>query len=268
MCTGIGSATYIDTHVHLDDQRYAGDLHQVLADARADGVRWMICPGCDVATSKRAMGIAEREDGIYCAVGIHPHEAESDVGDFYKWARGLKGAPKLVAVGEIGLDYFYDHAPKEAQREVFAEQLGLAQELGLPVIIHDRDAHGDTLELLRSGRPSAGVLHCFSGSWETAKLCLDMGFYISFAGAVTFKNAARLREVASKVPVHRLLSETDGPYLTPEPFRGRRNEPRHVVRIVECLAGLHGIGVDEMAAATLQNAGLLFGIPTSGAIHL
>lgn len=258
--------TYIDTHIHLDDEVYRLDLDGVISAARADGVKYMVCPGSDWESSKRVWDLAHNRacDGIYCAVGIHPHSASEYCDEYSEWVKGLRthALHRLVAIGEIGLDYHYDLSPRQVQRAVFAAQIALAREMRLPLIVHDREAHHDALDILGSERADeiGGVLHCFSGSWEIAKLCLDLGFFISFAGPVTFKNAARVREVAARVPLDRLLPETDGPYLTPEPFRGKRNEPRHVTRVAQRLAELKGVSTEEACAVFLDNAHRLFGI--------
>jgi TatD DNase family protein len=256
------NAVFIDTHIHLDDGRYDEDRNDVIQDAKSMGVKYMICSASDLESSKQAMALAENSDGIYFTGGCHPHEAKSVTSELFDWLRKARRHGKFAAIGEIGLDYYYDLSPKEEQKAVFAEQIALANELGCPIVVHDRDAHGDTLDILKAegADRNGGVLHCFSGSWEIAKRCIDMGFYISFAGPITFNNAAKLREVAAKVPIDRLLSETDGPYLTPVPYRGRRNEPKHVVKIAEKLAELKGVSVETMAGTILSNAAKIFGL--------
>ena len=227
---------FIDSHCHIDGPEYDADRDQVIARAREAGVTTMLNVGTGDPHSgafERAVELANTHDEIYAAVGVHPHDAKlfDDVAE--ERLRGLvKGSKRVVALGEIGLDYHYDHSPRDVQRTVFQRQLKLARELNLPVIIHSREADEDTISILReelSGYEQAGVLHCFGGSLQMARAALDLGFYVSFAGNVTFKKAEDLREIARQLPLDRLLVETDCPYLTPVPFRGKRNEPARVV---------------------------------------
>ncbi|NLC39138.1 MAG: TatD family hydrolase [Clostridia bacterium] len=249
-----------DTHVHLNDRQYKDDWEETVKRAQEAGVVLMINVGYDLPSSRRAVQMAQGRDGLYAAVGIHPHDALTLNEAALAELRSLAGHPRVVAVGEMGLDYYRDLSPREVQRKAFRQQLRLARELGKPVIIHDRDAHGDVLKILREEKAQelGGVLHCFSGSWEMAREAIKMGFYISFAGPVTYKNARRLLEVARQVPLNRLLLETDCPYLTPEPHRGRRNEPLYVALVAEKIAELRGMDLEELAAATLSNARTLF----------
>ncbi len=245
-----------DTHCHIDEERFDSDRDQVLAQMRENGVGYCVCVGSDMETSRRSMAFAQKENGVYAAVGIHPHEAKFFRPEDIQTLKSWFSDPKVVALGEIGLDYYYDHSPRDNQRDVCAAQLTLGYEENMPVIFHVRDAHGDMLDMMRSqgGKLPRGILHCYSGSWESAKEYLKMGFYISIAGPVTFKKAPSQWEVAQNVPLDRLLLETDSPYLAPEPMRGRRNEPAFVRHVAERIAALRNIPLAELAAATTQNA--------------
>lgn len=252
-----------DSHAHLDDGRFDGDREEVIARARERGLRYLVNVGYDLDSVKKAVALAEKYDFVYAAVGIHPHDASWVVENGLAEIEKFLAHPKVVAVGEMGLDYYRNLSPREVQERVFREQMALARKWKKPVIIHDRDAHGDTLKILREEKVEeiGGVMHCFSGSWEMARECLKMGMYISIAGPVTFKNAPRVQEVASRVPLDRLLVETDAPYLSPEPFRGKRNEPAYVYYVVEKIAWLRGMEPAELAAITLENGRKLFGVP-------
>lgn len=245
-----------DSHCHLDDGRFDEDRGEVLARMLEHGVTRCCVIGSDMASSRHAADFAMAHQGAYAAVGIHPHDAKAyrdgDLDLLAEWVQ----EEKVCAIGEIGLDYYYDNSPRDVQREVCELQLDLAYRLNMPAVFHVRDAHGDMIDLFRSrgGRLPGGVIHCFSGSWETAQEYLRMGFYISFAGPVTFKKAPKLQEVAVNVPRDRLLIETDSPYLSPEPMRGRRNEPAHVRYVCGKIAALRGESVEEVAAYTTQNA--------------
>lgn len=253
---------FFDSHVHLDDPRFEGEVGAVLDRARQARVTAMVNAGSDLASSRRGVELARQYPGrVYAAVGIHPHEAKTFGPASLRELTRLLAEPGTVAVGEIGLDYHYDLSPRDVQKRVMREQLDLAASEGFPVIIHSREAARDTMDILAAytGRLS-GVMHCFSGSWETACELLNRGFYLGFDGPVTFKNAERICAVAAKVPLNRLLIETDCPYLSPEPFRGRRNEPAYVVNVARRLAELKGISVEELAAVTANNAQALFRI--------
>ncbi len=251
-----------DTHVHLNDKQYKNDWEETAARALQAGVVFMSNIGYDLPSSRLAVKMAGGKNGLYATVGIHPHDALTLNDASFEELHSLACHPRVVAIGEIGLDYYRDFSPREAQRSAFRQQMGLARELGKPVVIHDRDAHEEVLKILREekAREVGGILHCFSGSWEMAREAIKMGFYISFAGPVTYKNARRLPEGARQVPVDRLLIETDCPYLTPEPYRGRRNEPLYVTLVAEKMAELRGIELEELAVATLSNARTLFRI--------
>jgi TatD DNase family protein len=251
-----------DTHCHLDEPRVDADREAVLDDMAARGFTPCVLVGADWPSSLRVQALAHTRDFLYFAAGVHPHDAKDYTPETESDLRRMMADPRCVAWGEIGLDYYYDQSPRETQRAAFAAQLDAATEMQKPVIFHVRDAHGDVTDILRArrGRLPQGVLHCYSGSVEQAKIYLDMGFYISLAGAVTFKNAAKLPDVTRMVPGDRLLIETDSPYLAPEPVRGRRNDPRNVRYIAEKVAGLRGVPVEALAEMTRENGMRLFGI--------
>ena len=258
---------FVDSHCHIDGPEYDADRDEVLARAQAAGVTTMLNVGTGDPHSgafERAVQLAEKHDAIYAAVGVHPHDAKLfDAAAAERLNDLAKESRRVVAWGEIGLDYHYDHSPRDVQREVFRRQLEIARELNLPVIIHSREADDDTIAILRkelSGYERAGVLHCFGGSLQMARDAIDLGFYISFAGNLTFKKAEDLRDIARQLPLDRLMVETDCPYLTPVPFRGKRNEPARVVETAACLAGLHNREAAEMARVTSENFQRLFGV--------
>lgn len=250
-----------DSHAHIDDKKFDADREEVIARAAANGIAGIINVGSDIFSSARSVDLAQRYASVFAAVGIHPHDAKDAAERDYEKLAGWAALPKVVAIGEIGLDYYYDFSPRPVQQQVFIRQLGLARELGKPVIIHDRDAHGDVLEIIkRHGQGLRGVFHCFSGSPEMAAEVLRLGFYISLGGPVTFANASKLLEVARQVPLERLLVETDSPYLTPAPHRGKRNEPAYVRHTAEKIAALREMDYEALAAATTENVRQLFGI--------
>lgn len=251
-----------DTHAHITEEEFAADREEVLERARAAGVVLINNIAYNLESSLQAITLAENNDFVYASVGFHPHNAVEAGPGYLEELKSMAAHPKVVALGEIGLDYYRDLSPRELQRKVFREQLSLASELGLPVIIHDRDAHGDLMEILRDVGlgPAGGVMHCYSGSWEMARECLAMGFYLSFAGPVTYQNASRLKDVASRVPLDRLLLETDAPYLTPAPHRGKRNEPSYIAFTAKEIADLRGMEVEELAKTCTENGRRLFGI--------
>jgi TatD DNase family protein len=252
----------IDTHAHLNDSRFDRDRDQVIARCIDDGLACIINAGSDISSSIKSIDLARRYEIIYATVGIHPHDAKTADRHSMDILRPLARKDKVVAVGEIGLDYHYDFSPRDQQQKVFRDQLGLAREIKLPVVIHDRESHGDIVRILKDERASdiGGVMHCFSGSREMAKECLDMGFYISIAGPVTFDNARRAKEVAKYVPLDRLLIETDSPYLTPVPFRGKRNYPGYVRYVAEEICRLKEIDFDTLTKQVAANVENLFNI--------
>ncbi len=252
----------IDTHCHLDVGDFDADRPAVLARARAAGITTMVCIGSgrDVSAAREAVRLAGVEPDVYASVGVHPHDvAGMSEGDWDELAR-LARAPRVVGVGETGLDYYYDHSPRETQRAAYRRFIALAREVGRPVISHVRDAHEDAAEILAScgAAPLGGVIHCFSGGVDDARRYLDLGQYLSFSGILTFKNAGAIREAATFAPTDRILVETDAPFLAPIPYRGKRNEPAYVVRTLEALAGLRGIPVEEADRVTTDNARRLF----------
>lgn len=251
-----------DTHVHLNDDQFNDDLEEVIERARLNGVERVVIVGFDEKTIKRAMELIEAYDFMYAAIGWHPVDAIDLTDDYLKWIEELTAHPKVVAIGEIGLDYHWDKSPKDIQQAVFRRQIQLAKRLDLPIIIHNREATEDVVTILEEEGASevGGIMHCFSGSPETAKRCLDMNFYISLGGPVTFKNAVKPKEVAKEVPLERLLIETDCPYLAPHPYRGKRNEPSYVKLVAEQIAELKGVSFEEVAKATTENANRLFRI--------
>lgn len=257
--------SFVDSHCHIDGAEYDADREDVISRARDAGVTTMLNVGTGDPQSgafERAVELAERHTEVYAAVGVHPHDAklfddraEQRLVDLAKQSR------RVIAWGEIGLDYHYDHSPRDVQRAVFERQLRLARSLNLPVIIHSREADDDTIAILReelTGYERGGVMHCFGGSLAMARNAIELGFFISFAGNLTFKKAEDLREIARQLPLDRLMIETDCPYLTPVPFRGKRNEPARVVETARCLGELHGRELEETGQITSENFGKLF----------
>ncbi|WP_040953020.1 TatD family hydrolase [Gorillibacterium massiliense] len=245
-----------DTHAHLNADAFNEDREEVIARARENGVTRIVNIGFNRETIPTSLALAEAYDFIWAAVGWHPQDAVDMLPEDLGWIEELCRHEKVVAIGEIGLDYYWDTSPKDVQDRVFREQIRLARRIGKPIIIHNRDAHEDILKVLKEEKAAevGGIMHCFSGSWETAKLCMDMNFHISFGGPVTFKNAKQPKEVLQKVPLDRLLVETDSPYLTPHPHRGKRNESSYVRLVAEAAAELKGISFEELAAITTENA--------------
>ena len=253
----------VDTHCHLDFDWYASDLDGVLVRAAQAGVGRIIVPGIDLQSSKAAIELANKHDMVLAAVGVHPNSSANWRDGWLDDVRDLARHDKVVAIGEIGLDYYRDHSPRDVQQEAFEAQLSLAAELNLPVIVHNREADEDVLHRLSNSLPPSGgapgVLHSFSGPWTTAAAALEIGYYLGFTGPITFKKADDLREVAARVPVARLLVETDGPFLAPQPYRGKRNEPAYVSYVARRLAEVRGISETEIASQTSANAVELFG---------
>ncbi len=252
----------IDTHVHLNDDQYEDDIEQVIQRALDTGIERMVVVGFDRPTITRAMELAEMHSFIYAVVGWHPVDAIDCTEEDLQWIEELAAHPKVVGIGETGLDYHWDKSPKEVQQDLFRKQIRLAQKVKLPVIIHNRDATADVVRILQEEEAeiTGGIMHCFSGSVETAKQCIDMNFMISLGGPVTFKNAKMPKQVATEIPLEYLLVETDAPYLAPHPHRGKRNEPAFVALVAEQIAELKGISLEEVAKTTTQNAMKLFSI--------
>ncbi len=249
---------FTDTHSHYDDKAFDNDRNELLTSFKANKIDRVITIGCDIETSKNSVKLANEYDFVYASVGFHPNFADKYDDNAEKILIDLtKNNKKVVAWGEIGLDYHYPEPSKEIQAECFVRQIETANKLGLPISIHSRDAMGDTLEIVKN-HPFKGVFHCYSGSVETMKELIKMGYYISFSGTVTFKNARNLKEVAKYVPLDRYLIETDCPYLAPEPNRGKRNSSLNLIHTASCLAQLRGISVEQVSLETTNNANKLF----------
>jgi TatD DNase family protein len=254
----------IDSHAHIQGKEYAGETEAVIARALEAGVATIIAVGGagDMSSNNQAVALAAQFENVYATVGMHPHDAK-DVGvDELRSLRELASHPKVVAVGETGLDYYYNHSPHDVQRRVFAQFIHMARETELPIVVHERDAAKEAEELLRceGAEKLRGVIHCFTGDYEAARAYLDLGFYLSFTGIITFKNAEPLREVVRKVPLERMFVETDSPYLTPVPHRGKRNEPAYVCFVAETIAKVKGVELAEVARVTSENVKKLFRI--------
>lgn len=254
---------FVDSHCHLDRinlEPYDGDLSLAIEAARERGVAEMLCIGIDLGNAQTVVDIAQQHEGVYATVGVHPMDIGDDLADMEQ-LRALAGQDKVQAIGETGLDYHYTADTAALQKVSFQQHLELAQAVAKPVVVHTRNAREDTLGLLREytqGDNPGGVLHCFTESWEMAEQALELGFYISFSGIITFKNAEELREVVRRVPLERMLIETDSPYLAPVPYRGKKNEPKYVVEVAHCAAELKGVSVEELAEVTSKNFHNLF----------
>ena len=252
---------FFDTHAHYDSGKFNADRDEVLRAVHDSGVALVVDPGDSGVTSERAVALAQAHDFVYAAVGWHPEEADSWTDSSLAHIRALAAQPKVCAIGEIGLDYYWaENPPRELQQDVLRRQMALAQELSLPVIIHDRDAHADTMAIVREFPRVTGVFHCFAGSVEMARELLALGWMLSFNGAITFKNARRAPEVVAAVPLERLMIETDSPYLTPVPHRGERNDSSYVHFVAEKIAGIKGIPYEEVVRATTENGKRVFRI--------
>ncbi len=251
----------IDTHAHLEMRAFDEDRDAVVRRAGEAGIDVIVTVGTNLQDCRKAITIAGRYDSVYAAIGIHPHDVKGIDGETYHLIRRLAGQPKVVAYGEIGLDFFRNRSPRNDQIRCFGEQLELAAELGMPVIIHDREAHRETLEMLAGWKgKKGGIIHCFSGDAVMAGKCLESGFYISIPGPVTYPKSEKLLDVVRQVPLDRLLVETDAPYLSPHPCRGQRNEPAYVVYTAKKVAETKGLPLEEVAEATSRNARAVFGI--------
>jgi TatD DNase family protein len=253
----------IDTHCHLDNSHFDSDRAEVISHAFEHGVSHMITVGCDLESSRQSLRIAAEYPTIYAAVGIHPHDAQQADDEGLAELRRLTAAgSKVVAVGEMGLDYYRNRTTRDCQQQAFRDQIGLAREAGLPIIVHDRDAHDDVLRILReeSVQEIGGVLHCFSGDLAMARACLDLGLYLSFPGPVTYPKNEAIRDVVRAIPIDRMLLETDCPYLAPQPLRGRRNEPAYIHHTASRIAEIKGLTLDDVARVTTLNAYTLFGV--------
>ena len=253
---------FTDTHVHLNADQYEDDVDEVITRALEAGVTKMVVVGFDRKTINKAMELAERYSFVYVVVGWHPVDAIDCTEEDLAWIESLATHPRVVGIGETGLDYHWDKSPKDIQQEIFRKQIRLAQKVNLPIIIHNREATADVVRILKeeNAEKVGGIMHCFGGSVETAKECIKMNFLISLGGPVTFKNAKMPKEVATEISLDNLLIETDAPYLAPHPFRGKRNEPAYVTLVAEEIARLKGLSIEEVATRTTQNALKLFNI--------
>ena len=250
-----------DTHAHMDDRAFDADRDALLSSLRSQGVGLLMNPGCSLASSRAASELSRKYPFVYAAAGSHPDTAnEVDDTVLEEYRRLVRSNPKIKAIGEIGLDYHYEDIPREIQKRAFRAQMALAQELNLPVIVHEREAHQDGMDIASEFPSVTGVFHCFSGSAEMAKWLIARGWYIGFTGVLTFKNARKALEVAASIPLDRIVLETDCPYMSPEPFRGRRNDPGRLYRMAESLASLRGLSREEVEAVTLENGKRLYRI--------
>ena len=254
----------IDSHAHLEMKEFDHDREKVVERARQAGVGFIVTVGTNLALSRKAVELAERHENIYATIGIHPHDVVNTDNKTFDALRELAQRKKVVAYGEIGLDFFRNISPQEKQLDLFSRQLELAKELQLPVIIHDRDAHEQTLKIVKASSIRCGVFHCFSGDYNMARQCIDLGFYISVPGVVTYDKAKTIQDVVRHVPLSSLLLETDAPYLAPIPHRGKRNEPSFIIHTAKKVAELKSLSLEEVAQATTKNAKSLFHIETSG----
>ena len=250
---------FVDSHAHIDGPEFDADREEMIERARAAGVATILNVGTGdprAGVFERAVDVGKKYESVYTAIGTHPHDARFYDDKAEEKIKTLVQEEHVLAWGEIGLDFHYDNSPRDVQVEVFKRQLRAARECDLPVVIHTREAESETIEILKNdyeGAERSGVFHCFSGSMELAQRAIELGFMISFSGIVTFKKADELREVSKQVPLERLLIETDCPYLTPIPYRGKRNEPAYVVEVARCLAGIHGVGLEEIGRLTSEN---------------
>ena len=250
----------IDSHAHLEMPEYHNDRKEVIQRAHDSGIDYILTIGIDIEACHHAIALAEEFEFIYAVVGVHPHNAKDIEGDTYDSLRKLTQHEKVCALGEIGLDFFRNLSPQDVQTKRFRELIALARDLKLPIVVHDRDAHKETLAILKEEKAFevGGVIHCFSGDYEMASKCLDMGFYISIPGTITFRKAASLQELVKRIPLERILVETDAPFLTPVPFRGRRNEPSYVSYVADKIAKIKKTDFAEVASVTTRNAKTLF----------
>lgn len=251
------SLSLVDTHSHIDMKDFE-DLDIIISNAKNASVEKIIIPSVDRSSFEKVIDISNKYEGVYCALGIHPSEVQNTKDEDFEEIIKLSSNKKVVAIGECGLDYYWDKSFIEEQKKAFLKQIEIAKALKKPLIVHDREAHHDTFEMLKEVKEIPIIMHCFSGSWEFAKECIKKGFYIALGGVVTFKNAKKVHEIAKNIPLEHLLLETDAPYLTPEPFRGKRNEPAYVKFAAEKIAELRGVSLEEIAQATTKNANIVF----------
>lgn len=251
---------FFDTHTHLDDEKFDTDRDELIASFKGEGLALAVNIGANIKTSKNSIALAEKYDFIYASIGVHPNDTGDMCDEDLATLEELAKHKKVVAIGEIGLDYHYDEPDSQIQKIWFERQLLLAKKLNMPYVIHDRDAHADVLEIIKRVGYFNGVMHCFSGSPEMARQVTDLGMYVSIAGQVTFKNAPKVQAVAQAVPLDKLLIETDSPYLTPEPFRGKRNNSAYVKYTAQKIAELRGMDVEEIAKITMENGKRFYNI--------
>ena len=250
-----------DTHAHMNDPAFDEDREEVLLGLKDKGVEWMMNVGCCLESSRDCVAMAERYPFVYASVGTHPDSADEVDDAVLEEYRKLCKHEKVMAVGEIGLDYYYETIPRDVQQRAFRLQMELAKELGMPVIVHERNAHEDGMKIVKEFKGVTGVFHCYSGSAEMARQLVDLGWYIGFTGVLTFKNARKAVETAQQIPLDRIVLETDCPFMAPDPFRGKRNDPGYLWRMAEKLAEIRGIGLEEVHRATTENAKRLYRIP-------
>ena len=243
-----------DSHAHLDDHKFDSDRDEIIAALEKSGISYVVNIGADVQSSENSVALAEKYDFIYAAVGVHPYDAEIVDDALAEKLKAMAQNKKVVAIGESGLDYHYEDADREIQKNAFIKHIKLADELDLPVIVHNRDSHKDMMDILAEHKPKNAIIHCYSGSAEMAKELVKMGYYISFSGTVTFKNAVKVQQAAEVVPLDKMLIETDCPYLCPEPERGRRNDPSKIRFTAQKLAEIKGVTFEEIAKITMENA--------------
>ena len=249
-----------DTHAHYYAEQFDPDQDEVLSALPAANVGLVLCPGCDLESSRQSIALAEQYPFLSAAAGVHPEDALGLPDDWLEQVEAMTHHPKVKAVGEIGLDYYWQEVPRDLQKEVFRAQLALAQRLDMPVIVHDREAHGDSLAIVKEFPGVRGVFHCYSGSVEDAKTLIKLGWHLSFTGTITFKNARKAPEVIAAVPLDRIMVETDAPYMAPTPYRGKRCDSRYVYRMAETIAQIKGLTTQEVEEATTENGKRLFGI--------
>ena len=249
-----------DTHAHSYAEQFDPDRDEVLSALPAANVGLVLCPGCDLESSRQSIALAEQYPFLYAAAGVHPEDALGLPDDWLEQVEAMTRHPKVKAVGEIGLDYYWQEVPRDLQKEAFRAQLALAQRLDMPVIVHDREAHGDSLAIVKEFPGVRGVFHCYSGSVEDAKTLIKLGWHLSFTGTITFKNARKAPEVIAAVPLDRIMVETDAPYMAPTPYRGKRCDSRYVYRMAETIAQIKGLTTQEVEEATTENGKRLFGI--------
>ncbi len=251
----------VDSHAHLDGRQFSNDLDQTVERATANGISHILTIGCDLESSAKSIAVAEKYENIFAAVGVHPHDATEINAAALEKLKAMLSHPKVVALGEIGLDYYRDRSPRDVQSTAFRQQIGLARQVGQPIIVHDRDAHDDVIQILKeeNGAEAGGVLHCFSGDLKMARQCLELGFYLSFTGTITYPKNETIREIIAEIPIDRMLIETDCPYLSPQKFRGKRNEPAYVRYTAEKLAEIKGLTIEDVARVTSRNCHDLFG---------